>query len=439
MRSSPPGRAAAAARAQAPAHLDIDPHGRVIPDGDDARRALADRAGRFLLLPTAPDLVVARRTPATGGPVPRRRCVLAGDLAGFPIADFVAFVHQSRLSGVLTVSAREVERSLLFKDGEVRGARSTGSGERIGEVALRLGYVDARQLAEASQGGTPIGKALVERGFLTAADLWKCIHEQVTAVFHAVLLARDGVFALIEDPAVDLGSPLSMNTQSLLMDGIRRIDEMALFLARIPGSDAYVRRRQPAAPIALDRREEELLALVDGRSRVSTLARALHLGEFDAMKTLYHLAEAGYLETAPGPAPGEADPLADAVIAEFAAILRLVAAEVAAAGEAESFAAGVRTFLSDRAGRFAPLWSGLGPAHDGGIDPAALLRNLAALDAPARRALEPSGDPARLLLAAARELMFFYLFQAGELLPRDRDDRLGAEVKRRLAALGGPR
>jgi hypothetical protein len=35
--------------------------------------------------------------------------------------------------------------------------------------------------------------------------------------------------------------------------------------------------------------------------------------------------------------------------------------------------------------------------------------------------------------------MFFSLFQAGELLPRDRDDRLGAEVKRRLAALGGPR
>ncbi len=317
----------------------------------------------------------------------------------------------------------------------MRGARSTGSGERIGEVALRLGYVDARQLAEASQAGKPIGKALVERGFLTAADLWKCIHEQVTAVFHAVLLARDGVFALIEDPAVDLGSPLSMNTQSLLMDGIRRIDEMALFLARIPGADAYLRRRQPAVPIALDRREEELLALVDGRRRVSELARALHLGEFDAMKTLYHLSEAGYVETAPGPAPDDSAPRADAVAAAVGAILRLVAGEVAAAGEADSFAAGVRTFLSDRAGRFAPLWSGVGPAPDGSVDFAALLRNLSALDAPARQAMEPSGDAARLLLAAVRELMFFYLFQAGELLPRDRDERLNVEVKRRLAAL----
>jgi len=120
--------------------LDIDAHGRVVPRSDEARRALADRAGRFLLVPSAADLLVAHRTPALGGAGPRPRCILAGDLDGFPIGDFLAFVHQSRLSGRLTVVSGGAEREVSFRDGEVRSARSTAEGERIGEIALRLGF-----------------------------------------------------------------------------------------------------------------------------------------------------------------------------------------------------------------------------------------------------------------------------------------------------------
>src|SRR3990172_4346227 len=90
--------------------IDIDAHGRLVPRDDAARRLLADRAGRFLLLPSAPDLLVARRTPTVGGSMPRPRCVLAGDLSAFPIADFVAFIHQSRLSGPLPVGSSRPDR-----------------------------------------------------------------------------------------------------------------------------------------------------------------------------------------------------------------------------------------------------------------------------------------------------------------------------------------
>src|SRR5512141_1573976 len=165
--------------------LDIDPHGRVVPQSDDVRRALADRAGRFLLLPSAADLVVARRTPATGGAPVRPRCILAGDLAGFPLPDFLAFIHQSRLSGVLTVSSAGAERSIAFKDGEVRRAISSVPSERLGEVAVRLGLTDEKAIARVTLAGKSIGRALVDGGVLTANDLWKCFHEQITAVFHS--------------------------------------------------------------------------------------------------------------------------------------------------------------------------------------------------------------------------------------------------------------
>ncbi len=424
-------------------HFDIDAHGRLVPEGDPVREALADRAGRFLLLPTAPDLLAARRVPAAGGAADGARCLLCGDLAAFPMADFLGFLHTARLGGTLTVSSGGAERAVLFRDGEVRGARSDVVGERVGEVAVRLGFLQPVQLAEVVGGARPVGRALVERGLLSAANLWKCLHEQVTGVFHAILTAREGVFALVEGAEPEApGTPLAVNTQQLLMDGIRRIDEMGLFHARIPGPDAWLRRLEPRRPVTLQPLEETLLALVDGNRRVADLAREAHLSGFDATKVLYHLAEAGYLEAAEAPAsppsgPGAPGDRAARVAAGMNAIFHEVAVHVAAARAREPFQAAVRGFLADPAGRFAPLWKGLQPAPDGTLDAATLLANLAAAPGPARAGLP--ADPARFLLEGLRELLFFELFQAGERLDRNADDTLSAEVKKLLEGLEGER
>jgi hypothetical protein len=418
--------------------FDLDPHGRLVPQSDDTRRALGDRAGRFVLVPSAEDLLVARRTPATGASGTRPRCILAGDLSALPVADFVAFIHQSRLSGVLTLAAGGFERSIAFKDGEVRGAQSNAPGERIGEVTVRLGYANEEQVAQAMAGERPVGKALVDLGFVSASDLWKCFHEQVTAVFHAMLLAKAGTFFLVdEDVSERPGAPLAVSTQSLLMDGIRRIDEMSLFRARIPDSGAFLRRREPKRPITLTPNEQALIALVDGRRTVLEIAAAAHVNEFDATKVLYHLAEAGYVE-AVADAATHVDPAArpEAIARELNALLRTVAAAVPEGGRPD-FLRAVRSHLADELSPFAPVFTRLAPAADGALDEAALVANVEALPDGVLTSLAPSGDPGVLLLHALRELLFFYLFVAGERLDRAADEALSANVKRELAKLEG--
>jgi hypothetical protein len=417
--------------------LDIDAQGRVIAS-EDARRSLAERAGRFTVLPSAPDLVLLRRTPGAGGRSSSPRCVLAGDLAGFPVADLVAFIHHARVSGVLTVSVGGVDRTVSFRDGQVRGARSEVVGERIGEVAVRLGYVTPAQVEEAARAGGLIGKALVERGALSSGDLWRCFHEQIAAVFHAILLARDGVFHLMDGAAPDPGAAMAVDTQSLLMDAIRRIDELGLFASRIPGPQAFVRRRDPVNPVTLQPVEELVLSLVDGQRRVADVVRAARLSEFDGIKVLFHLAEAGYVEAAAEPGPSRPPaPLDPATIVEaLNDAYRLVVAAVARGGRGEAFVNGVRRFLAEPQSRFAPLWARVAVAPDGAVDDVTLLGNLAALGPPARAAIDPSGSPGKILSDALHELLFFALFQAGERLPRAEDDALAAQVKRRLALLG---
>jgi hypothetical protein len=418
--------------------LDVDPHGRVVPLSDEVRRALADRAGRFELVPAAPDLLLAVRTPSAGGAGPANRAVLAGDLAAFPLPDFVGFVHQARMSGTLRVVTGGVGRSIFFRDGQVRGASSEAPGERIGEVALRLGFLDERQLSDAVASGRPVGRIFVERGHMNANDLWKVVHEQVAGVFHAVLLAREGLFYLLQGGDDDVpGAPLSVDTQGLLMDAIRRIDEMGLFRQRIPDGQAWLRRREPRRAVSLEPAERQLLELVDGRRRLVDVAREAHLSEFDATKIVYRLVEVGYVEVAEAPAAAPAPPAdrARAVALGMNEILRDIAGAVVAFRGAEAFLAGARAFLSDPAPRYAALWRKVAPRPDGSVDEEALLANLAALDAPSLKRAEPGGDRARLLLDAMRELMFFYLFQAGEKLPRDADEAVTRAVKQKAEAV----
>jgi len=430
-----------------PLRFDIDPHGRLVPEGDEVRHALGDRAGRFLLLPSTPDLLLARRHPAAGGQVPGARCLLCGDLAALPIVDFLGFLHTARLSGTLTVSSAGLDRSVIFREGEVRGAVSEGRGERIGEVAVRLGFLGPAQLDEALRGARPIGKAMVDRGFVSPADLWKCFHEQVTSVFHAILQAREGTFALVDGPETEpQGMPLAVNTQQLLMDGIRRIDEMALFRARIPGPDSYLRARTPPRPMPLQPLEKQLLELVDGHRRLRDIAADAHLSEFDTTKVLYHLAEAGYVEAVadrvPTPVPAVLLDPRDRhvrIAAGMNAIYREVAVHVAAARALDAWQGAVKGFLGDATSRFAPLWKGLQPARDGALDVATLLGNLASAREAGLQRLEPSVDAGRYLFDGLRELLFFQLFQAGERLDRAADETLSSQVKRLLEALGSLR
>lgn len=416
-------------------HLDIDAHGRVVPQSDPARLALADRAGRFVLLPSAADLLLARRTPATGAIAGRPRCVLAGDLSAFPIADFIAFMQQARLSGVLTVAGDGAERAVGFQDGEVRSARSTAAGERIGEVAVRLGYATEAQIAEAARSGRPGGKALVDLGFLSPADLYRCLHEQVVAVFHSLLLAKHGTFTLVDDELERPAAPLAVSTQTLLMDGIRRIDELSLFRARIPGPGAVLRRREGARAQTLRPSENALLALVDGRRTVADVARAAHLGEFDATKLLFHLCEAGLLEAVAGAAaPATEAERVPAVVRGMNGLLRAVGQAVPAGARA-AFLDAARRFLQDPSSPFAPLLRAVAVSGDGGLDEPALLEAVGALDAEALRAMEPSGAPARAVLEALREALFFWLFLAGDRVPRDVDEALGRAARERLASL----
>src|SRR5688572_2456721 len=125
----------------------------------DTRRHASSESDDLLqqLLKVVPRAVVAGSVEAAGG-----------------LADVIAFIHNSRWSGVLRATDRGTEREVIFRLGEVCSASSSIRRERLGEILFRYGRVSKKEL-EAALDLVPhqrLGQALVSQGVLTSADLF---------------------------------------------------------------------------------------------------------------------------------------------------------------------------------------------------------------------------------------------------------------------------
>jgi len=433
----------------------IDSKGTVTPENPQAQKELLARAGRFLLAPTGPDLLCLLRVPPTGGKVASPRAVLVGDAAAFPTSDLIAFLNQSRWTGVLKVQAQNGERSVIFKEGEVRGASSDDPADRLGEVIVRLGFLSRRQLEEALESSsTKIGRALVDKGVLQSHDLWRCVTQQLSDIFQAIVLCREGGFVLLQQELDEKAAHVQLSTQSLLMDSIRKIDEMAHFRKRIAHGRLHVLKKR-ASDGKLEEVEDRVLGLINGERTVLEVGQAAKLSEFDVTRILFRLLEGGYASVAersiasvahpgqPAVAPGRApesprapesaakskEPLA--VVRVFNFIFREIRDEVAKQGMDRQFVAAANAALAGRALSSSPVLTGVFFDAEGSLDEGKLLRRFEF----SRDQL--GSEPIASLKQALSDVMFFLLFQAGELLESRADEDLARRVKELLGTLEG--
>ena len=432
------------------ARFRVDSRGQLTPENAEAQRSLSAMAGSFYLLPTSPDLLCFVRSPSSGGRIAPPRVVLAGDAAGFPLSDLIAFLAQSRWTGVIRVHAPTGERTISMKDGEVRAATSDDPTDRLGEVMVRLGFVDRNKLEEVLKDTPPskVGRALVERGLLQAHDLFKCLTYQLSEIFHAMVLTHEGTFMLVDQPIDDrTAHTLQLSTQSLLMDAIRKIDEMAHFRKRIPHGRMYVGRKRPPDG-KLEDAEARVLAALTGDKTVFELGQAQKMSEFDVTKVVFRLLEGGYAMVADKPVTGGLTAAVDAAVAPagraearlqkgdpqhvvrvFNLIFREIRDEVAKQGMEREFVTAANAALAGEALSSSPVLQGQEFDDSGVLSEDTLLAGF--FRTRDQFGMEAVGS----LRKALSDVMFFLLFQAGELLESRADEDLARRVKELLATL----
>ncbi|MBI3183343.1 MAG: DUF4388 domain-containing protein [Myxococcales bacterium] len=422
--------------------MTLDVRGQLASDDEAGRAQLAARAGSYALLPTCADLFVLVRTPPNGAATKPPRAVLTGDAGAFPVSDLIAFLGQSKWSGAVRVHSPTGERSILLKEGEVRGASSDHPAERIGEVMVRMGYLSRDRLEQVLEEMPPskVGRVMVERGFIQPHDLWKCLTEQVSEIFHAMVLCKEGVFLLVDQELDEKGlHTLSLSLQSLLMDSIRKIDEMAHFRKRIPHGRQHVAKKRDSDG-KLEKEEDRVLSLVDGERTVLELGQAAKMSEFDATRVVYRLLEGGYVQVserrasaaqaqaASKPPSAQAkDPRA--VIRVFNFIFREIRDEVSKQHMEQEFLAAANAAIAKQALTSSPVLFGQSFDAVGNLAEDRLLAQFEKVRP------QLGSAPLASLRQALSEVMFFLLFQAGELLESRADEDLARRVKELLSTL----
>ena len=240
---------------------------------------------------------------------------IKGSLKEASLPDVLQLLAMGKKSGCLSVTHRQSFGYIYFDKGRICYASIVNRRDRLGDILVKNGLITQAQLNQAVAGQNTerdkrLGEILVEREFIAREELHRYIRLQIEEAVYYLFTWNQGTFNFEADVAPDEQDFLvSINPESLLLEGARRVDEWSLIEKKIPSFDIVFdidRNRLAESGAELTMEQETLVRLIDGRRDVTGLIDESGLGEFDAGKALYGLATAGFLHRVGRTKPVEA-------------------------------------------------------------------------------------------------------------------------------------
>ena len=230
---------------------------------------------------------------------------IKGSLREASLPDVLQLLAMGQKTGCLSVADRNNFGYIYFDRGRISYASIVNRRDRLGDLLVKHGVITQLELDVAveaqsrGQRGKRIGEILIEQHILTREELHRYIRVQIEEAVYYLFTWTQGTFSFEADMRPEDHDVLvSINPESLLLEGARRVDEWSLIEKKVPTFDLIFevdRARLAQSEAQLTPAQEQLIPLIDGRRDVTTLIDASGIGEFEVGKALYALATAGYL------------------------------------------------------------------------------------------------------------------------------------------------
>jgi len=233
---------------------------------------------------------------------------IEGPLRELGIHDVFQLLDLSRKTGVLRVSSdlREDEGVVFFDKGRVVQAAIRSMAVPTEIALLHAGRVSEADLAKArarqgnGHGSADIVDLLLDMGAITSKEIERQLRLQIENVVFELMSWREGFFSFEERARSEMPAAprITVSTESLLMEGARRIDEWSRIAETIPNVQVI----PELAPITHDREgamldllphEWQVLTMIDGDRDLRAIAASLRRDEFEIAKIAYGLATTG--------------------------------------------------------------------------------------------------------------------------------------------------
>jgi len=226
---------------------------------------------------------------------------LEGAIEHVPLGDVLELLRHQRQTGTLEIDDGQDTITVCFSNGAIDLAleRSARREFRIGRYAVEEGLVDPDELEKliASRTGARqlLGTHLVKLGYLRQEDLTRLLTRQTSELVYEALRWRRGRYRfarLASRPEASLAR-LGIPVSSVLMEGLRRVDEWRLIEEQIrsfddvwrPDPDAIARTDKSR----LSREERAVLDAVDGTRTVRAIVDHVKTSSFETSKILFQL------------------------------------------------------------------------------------------------------------------------------------------------------
>ncbi len=241
---------------------------------------------------------------------------IRGNLGEVSLPDVLQLLAMGKKTGCLSIAQKQSFGNIYFNKGRISFASVVNRRDRLGDVLVKHALITRVELdsAIAEQSHQPdrrLGEILVAKQLIAREELHRYIKLQIEEAVYFLFTWHHGTFAFEADVKPDEQDLLvSINPESLLLEGARRVDEWSEIEKRIPSFDIVYgldRERLETSGVALTHAQEGLIPLLDGERDVASLIEDTGLGEFDVAKALYGLMTAGFLqivgrrEAAPSP------------------------------------------------------------------------------------------------------------------------------------------
>ncbi len=189
---------------------------------------------------------------------------LAGTLKDFSLADIFQLIALQKKTGYLTLRNEADVVTVTFMEGSVVGAESLNKRleDRLGHVLVKTGRISREELTKAleiqRQTLQRLGYILVAEGFVDATSLKTALAIQMQQTIFRLFRWKNGDYNFEPHDAVeyDRENVAPMAAESILMEGIRMLDEWPIIEKKIPSFERIFEKIPLPVPPVLDTRTD---------------------------------------------------------------------------------------------------------------------------------------------------------------------------------------
>lgn len=231
---------------------------------------------------------------------------IKGSLQEASLPDVLQLIAAGGRTGCLSVTSRQSIGRVYFEEGRITYASVLNRQDRLGDILVQEKVITREKLDRAieEQGkvrdGRRLGEILKDKWLIDEDTLRSYVERQINEAVLHLFTWKQGTFFFEPGRRPDREQILvSINPESLLLEGAKRIDEWNLIEKKVPSLELVFTldpdRSGSISTLDLTPEQEKILPYLDGRHSAWEVVDRTALGEFEVGKALYGLLSAGLI------------------------------------------------------------------------------------------------------------------------------------------------